>query len=152
VKILVDADSCPRAARNLVMRAAKRGGFGVVFVANRPVPGLWGDAIMELCPPGEGAADDRIVELARRGDLVITRDIPLAGRLVERDLAVMDDRGTVYTGENIRERLSLRNFTVDLARNGLGGERSPAYGRKEIRMMANSLDRLLVKLNPPRGT
>ncbi|MDR2375404.1 MAG: DUF188 domain-containing protein [Treponema sp.] len=154
MKIFVDADSCPRVARELVMRAAKRCGLTVVFVANRSIPGLQGDAIMELCPPEEGAADDRIVELARPGDLVITRDIPLAARLVERDLAVMDDRGNVYTGENIRERLSLRNFIVDLAHKGLGGERSPSYGKKEIRMMANSLDRLLVKLNPlpPRGT
>jgi uncharacterized protein YaiI (UPF0178 family) len=146
VKILVDADSCPRAARELVLRAAQRGGLTVIFAANRPVPGLRGDAVMELCPPGEGAADDRIVELALRGDLVITRDIPLAARLVERGVAVMDDRGGVYTGENIRERLSLRNFIVGLARNGLDTERSPSYGKREIKAMANSLDRLLVKL------
>ncbi|MDR0731663.1 MAG: DUF188 domain-containing protein [Treponema sp.] len=152
MKILVDADSCPRTARELVMRAAKRCSLTAVFVANRPVPGLWGDAMMELCPPGEGAADDRIVELARQGDLVITRDIPLAARVVELNVAVMDDRGNVYTGENIRERLSLRNFIVDLAHKGLDGERNPSYGKKEIRMMANSLDRLLAKLNPPRGT
>jgi uncharacterized protein YaiI (UPF0178 family) len=152
VKIFVDADSCPRAARELVLRAAKRGGFGAVFVANHSLPGLEG--LMELCPPEEGAADDRIVELARRGDLVVTRDIPLAARLVERDIAVMDDRGGVYTPENIRERLSLRNFIVGLARNGLDTERSPSYGKREIRAMANSLDRLLTRLNPPppRGT
>jgi uncharacterized protein YaiI (UPF0178 family) len=152
VKILVDADSCPRAARDLVLRAAQRGGFGAVFVANRPIPGL--AEFMELCPPGEGAADDRIVELARPGDLAVTRDIPLAARLVERGIAVMDDRGNVYNAENIRERLSLRNFVVDLARQGLDTERSPSYGKRELRAMANSLDRLLVKLNPtpPRGT
>jgi uncharacterized protein YaiI (UPF0178 family) len=152
VKILVDADSCPREARELLMRAAKRGDFTVLFVANRPIPGLGEKAVMELCPPEEGAADDRIVELARRGDLVVTRDLPLSARLVERDIAVMDDRGRVCTGENIRERLSLRNFVVDLARCGLDGERNPSYGKREIKMMADSLDRFLAKLNPPRGT
>jgi uncharacterized protein YaiI (UPF0178 family) len=146
VKILVDADSCPRAARELVLRAAERRGLDAVFAANRPIPGLRGRAVMELCPPGEGAADERLVELARPGDLVVTRDIPLAARLVERGIAVMDDRGRVYTTENIRERLSLRNFAVDLARRGLDGERNPAYGKRETRAMADSLDRLLTKL------
>jgi uncharacterized protein YaiI (UPF0178 family) len=152
VRVFVDADSCPRPARELVLRAAKRRGFGAVFVANRPIPGLEG--LMELCPPEDGAADDRIVELARQGDLAVTRDIPLAARLVERGVAVMDDRGGVYTPENIRERLSLRNFIVGLARNGLDTERNPSYGKQEARAMANSLDRLLTKLSPPppRGT
>jgi uncharacterized protein YaiI (UPF0178 family) len=107
---------------------------------------------MERCPPGEGAADDRIVALALRGDLAITRDIPLARRLVEKDVYVLDDRGRLYTRENIGERLSLRNFMVDLANRGLSPERSAAYGKKELKALADSLDRLLAKLIPPPGT
>lgn len=106
---------------------------------------------MECCPPGEGAADDRIVALALPGDLAVTRDIALAERLVEKGIRVLDDRGRVYTGENIRERLSLRNFTVNLAEAGLGPERIPGYGRKELKSMADSLDRLLAKLSPAPG-
>jgi uncharacterized protein YaiI (UPF0178 family) len=104
---------------------------------------------MECCPPGEGAADDRIVELALAGDLAITRDIPLAERLVERGALVLDDRGTAYTRENIREQLSLRNFMVGLADAGLGLERKAGYGRKELKAMADSLDRLLSKPDQP---
>jgi uncharacterized protein YaiI (UPF0178 family) len=153
MKILVDADSCPRPARELILRTAGRRDITAVFTANRPIPGLRGkNAVMEQCPPGEGSADDRIVDLARAGDLAITRDIPLAERLVEKGVHVLDDRGRVYTGENIRERLSLRNFMVNLADSGLGLERSPGYGRKELKAMADSLDRLLAKLNPPPGT
>ncbi|MDR3173831.1 MAG: DUF188 domain-containing protein [Treponema sp.] len=150
MNILVDADSCPRPARELVLRTAKRRGITAIFAANRPIPGLAG-AVMEQCPPGEGAADDRIVDLALRGDLVITRDIPLAKRLVEKDVYVLDDRGRLYTRENIGERLSLRNFIVDLAGRGLSPERSAAYGKKELKAMADSLDRLLAKLIPPPG-
>jgi uncharacterized protein YaiI (UPF0178 family) len=119
---------------------------------------------MELCPAGEGAADNRIVELAEPGDLVITRDIPLAFRLVEAvketgasredgavkeagaSLLVIDDRGRVYTRENIRERLSLRDFMVGLAESGLGMERIAAYGKKELKAFADGLDRVLVRL------
>jgi uncharacterized protein YaiI (UPF0178 family) len=101
---------------------------------------------MEICSPGEGSADNRIVELARPGDLVITRDIPLAQRLVDASILVMDDRGQVYTRENIGERLSIRNFMVGLAENGLRGERTASYGPKELKAMANSLDRILTRL------
>jgi uncharacterized protein YaiI (UPF0178 family) len=148
MKILVDADSCPRLARELVLRAAGRRGIKAIFAANRPIPGITGDyAAMELCPSGEGAADDRIVALAEPGDLALTRDIPLANRLVEADICVIDDRGRIYTRENIRERLSLRNFMVSLAENGLGMEHHASYGKKELKAMADSLDKLLSRLS-----
>jgi uncharacterized protein YaiI (UPF0178 family) len=147
MKILIDADSCPRPARELILRTARRTGLTAVFAANRPIPGLRGDSvIMELCPPGENSADNRVADLALPGDLAVTRDIALAERLIEKNVTVMDDRGRVYSRENIRERLSLRNFVVGLARDGLDPERSAAYGKKELKAMADSLDRLLVKL------
>jgi uncharacterized protein YaiI (UPF0178 family) len=146
MKILVDADSCPRQARELVLRSSARTGIPAVFAANRLIPGIEGAGVMELCAPGEGSADNRIVELARPGDLAITRDIPLARRLVDASILVMDDRGQVYTRENIGERLSLRNFMVDLAENGLRSERTASYGSKELKALANSLDRVLTRL------
>lgn len=146
MKILVDADSCPRPVRELVLRASARRGIQAIFAANRPIPGLSGDAVMELCAPAAGSADDRIAELARPGDLVITRDIPLALRLVEASILVIDDRGQVYTAENIRHRLSIRNFMVGLAENGLRGERTAVYGARELKAMADSLDRVLTRL------
>ncbi|MDR2418652.1 MAG: DUF188 domain-containing protein [Treponema sp.] len=150
MRIFVDADSCPRLTRLAVLRASARTGIQAVFVANRPIPGISSPTtLMELCPPGEGAADDRIVELARAGDLVITRDIPLAQRLVKASVMVMDDRGQEYTPENIRERLSLRDFMVGLAENGLGKDRVAQYGNKELKAFADSFDRILARmLNP----
>jgi uncharacterized protein YaiI (UPF0178 family) len=145
--IFVDADSCPRPARELVIRTVKRRPLKAVFAANRPIPLEAGRGIvMELCPPGEGSADNRIAELARQGDLVITRDVPLASRLVEKAILVIDDRGRVFTADNIRERLSLRDFTVGLAESGLGMERITSYGRKELKSFADSLDRELRRL------
>lgn len=147
MKILVDADSCPKPARELILRTARRRGIQAIFAANRLIPGITGEGVvMELCPAGEGAADDRIVELAEKGDLVITRDIPLASRLVEASIAVVDDRGQTYTRENIRERLSLRDFMVDLAESGLGMERIPSYGKRELKGFADGLDRVLTLL------
>jgi uncharacterized protein YaiI (UPF0178 family) len=146
VKILVDADSFPRPARELVLRSSARTGTEVLFAANRPIPGISGKkAVMELCPPGEDSADDRIVELALPGDLVLTRDILLAERLVEKEVRVLDDRGRNYSKENIRELRSIRDFIVSLAENSLGTKRTANYGKKELKAFADSLDRELGK-------
>jgi uncharacterized protein YaiI (UPF0178 family) len=147
MKILVDADSCPREARELVLRRAARLGIQAVFAANRPIPGITGKwAVMEICPASTNAADDRIAELASPGDLVISRDVPLAQRMVQAGIAIINDRGREYTRENIREMLSLRNFAVGLAENGLGVERIAAYGKKELKAFADTLDRILTRL------
>lgn len=143
--IYVDADSCPQAAREIVLRAASRLGIAAVFAANRPIPGVAGRAEMLVCGAGDGAADNRIVSLAAAGDIAVTRDIPLAARLVAAGVAVLDDRGRGYTAENTGERLSLRNFTVSLAENGLEFTRIKSYGKRDAKAFADSLDRLLTR-------
>jgi len=144
MKILVDADSCPKAARNLVLRRAEKLKLRTIFAANRFIPGADDTgAEMEICPNKENSADDRIVELAEKGDLVITRDIPLAKRLVEKDAAVFDDRGRIFTKENINELFSIRNFTVGLAQDGIEIQRTANYGKKDLKKFADSLDRIL---------
>ena len=142
MKILLDADSCPRAARELVVRRAQKLGIHVIFAANRLIPGS--DSVdMVISSNAENSADDRIVEMAEKGDLVITRDVPLAKRLVDKEVMAIDDRGRIFTANNINELLSLRNFTVGLADNGLDFERMPNYGKKELKTFADSLDRIL---------
>jgi uncharacterized protein YaiI (UPF0178 family) len=145
MKFLVDADSCPKSARDLVVRRAKKIDALVIFAANRQIEA---DGVqMEICSNKENAADDRIVELAEKGDLVVTRDIPLAKRLVEKEVAALYDRGRIFNKNNINELLSLRNFKVGLADNGLEIDRIANYGKKELKSFADSLDRLLAKLN-----
>jgi len=148
MKILVDADSCPKAARELILRTALRRKIPAVFAANRPIPGISGENItMAVCPAGENSADNKIAELAEPGDLAVSRDLALVKRLLEKDTAVIDDRGRVFSKDNINELLSLRDFTVGLAECGLGIERTVNYGKKECKTFADSLDRLLVKLS-----
>jgi len=146
MKILVDADSCPKPARELTLRFSRRRGIKVVFAANRPIPNINGEnVVMEICPPGENAADDRLVELAAPGDIAVSRDLALAKRLLEKNAVVIDDRGRLFTLEIINELLSIRNFTVALAENGLGTERTANYGKKELKAFADSLDRQITK-------
>ena len=146
MQILVDADSCPKEARKMISRFSGRLGIKTVFAANRLIPGLPKTALMEICPPGEGEADKRILALAQPGDLVVTRDLPLAERLVDAGVTVLDDRGRVFTKENIHQLRSLRDFMVGLAENGLGVERTSSYARNELNTFANSLDKELSRL------
>ena len=147
MKILVDADSCPAAVRELILRAAQRTKTHAFFAANRSIPGIEGEyARMVISPAIEGAADNSLAALSQKGDLAVTRDIPLAERLLKTGAAVLDDRGRIFTIENIREKLSLRNFTVDLAESGCEFERNAVYGKRELKTFADSFDKLLTKL------
>ncbi|MCL2557389.1 MAG: DUF188 domain-containing protein [Treponema sp.] len=152
MKIVVDADSCPRQARELALRAARRLGIQAVFAANRALADVSGPcARMEVCPNQENAADDRLAQLAMPGDLGITRDLGLAKRLLDKGCAVIDDRGRAFTKENINELLSIRTFTLSLSDNGLGQPRIAGYGKKESKAFADSLDRHLARLTRPKN-
>jgi uncharacterized protein YaiI (UPF0178 family) len=144
MKIFVDADSCPAAARNVIIRAAQRTGLAADFAANRVIPIPESPSfVMELCPDSPDAADDRIVSLAQKGDLAITRDVGLAKRLVENNVNVLDDRGRLFTKDNIGELYSIRCFRVGLAESGAEIVRTAAYGKKELKLFADSFDRIL---------
>jgi len=145
--IWIDADSCPRQVRDLVCRTGLRLKLRVQYVANHPIPIPEGPLfVMSIADNTPDAADDYIVEHASGNDLVITRDIPLAKRLVDKNLRVINDRGTVYTEKNINERLSMRNLMFDLYNSGIYPEKTGQFGKKEIQDFANALDREIHKL------
>lgn len=148
--IWVDADSLPREARAILGRRVSRPGSGLelqaVFVANRRIPLPPGDRIKSLTvPPGEGSADDQLLAEAVPGDIIITRDLPLASRAVSAGIRTLNDRGELWTPDTIRERLSLRDHLAALREAGLAAEmnRARAYGPREIKAFANALDRAI---------
>lgn len=147
MKIFVDADSCPQAVRAIVCRAAVREGLECVFAANRKIP-LPEDELIKMVQveEGEGVADQFIVDNSAPGDLVVTRDIPLAADLVEQKVVVVNDRGEIYTPENIRQRLSIRNLMKEFRDSGIMPDPDGSFGRKEIQLFANAFDRELRKL------
>ena len=150
MKIYVDADGFPRSARDILIRAALRLSVPVVFVANKAVRYASSPLLSSLIvSSGPDIADDRIVELALPGDLVVTADIPLADRVVSKGAYALNPRGKLYTEENIKEHLAVRDLLSELRDGGqisseTGGP--AAYGQKDGRAFANQLDRLLVRL------
>ena len=145
--IWIDGDSCPRPVRDILFRASKRESLQLIFVANRPIPLKKSDLISFIqTSKEEGSADNYIIENSVQGDLIITRDIPLAAELVERERKVLNDRGAVYTKENVRERLAQRDFNKMLREAGLDDERSSNFGQKEIRAFSNAFDRTICQM------
>ncbi len=132
IKIWVDADSCPTAIRDFVVKYAHNFSIKVVFVANKKINACFNDFEMIICNNEKDAADNYILEHATVQDLVITKDIIFASKLVEKSIAVINDRGTVFTKNNINEKLSDRDFDFQLAQIGLGGKKGSFYSKKEF--------------------
>lgn len=142
--IWVDADSCPRRVREIVVKAANRRDVRARFVSRQDV-GVRSVGAVEAVVSQEEDADEVIAAGVSAGDLVITRDIPLAARLVELDALVLNTRGEVYTRENVRERLSQRDFMYELRSSAAFREPGSRYGAREIAAFANAFDRELEK-------
>jgi uncharacterized protein YaiI (UPF0178 family) len=147
MEIWVDADACPVVIRETLFRAAERTGVTMTLVANKPVrlPAVAQNVHFVQVPAGFDAADKRIVELMAAGDLVITADVPLAAAAIEKGGVALNPRGELYTSENVRERLSVRNFLDELRGSGVNTGGPPALSQRERQMFANQLDRLLAR-------
>jgi uncharacterized protein len=146
MQIWVDADACPVVIREILFRAAERTGVLLTLVANKPVKLPTGRSVRFVqVPAGLDAADKRIVELMVSGALVITADVPLAAFAIEKGGVALNPRGELYTSENVRERLSVRNFLDELRGSGVNTGGPPALSQRERQMFANQLDRLLAK-------
>lgn len=148
MRILVDADSLKERLREIIAAAARRHGIEAVFVANRPirVPRTAGVTAIVV-----EDADDWIVASARAGDLGVTRDVPLAARLVPLGVEVITDRGEHYTSENIAARLSERDLATGFREAGILRQRGRPYGAREITAFANLLDRELTARSADRA-
>ncbi|CDF81697.1 YaiI/YqxD family protein [Pseudomonas sp. QL9] len=148
MRIWIDADACPRAAKELVAKFALKRKLEVVMVAGQPVAKpAFACVRLVVVPSGMDAADDYLVEQAEPGDLVICSDVPLADRLVKKGVDALDPRGREFDAKNMGERLAMRNLFTDLREQGQVGGGQAAYGEKDKQAFANALDRLLTRLN-----
>jgi uncharacterized protein len=145
MRIYVDADAFPNAVKNVVFRAVERVGIPLVLVTCQPFRIPESEWIsMEVVADGPDHADDWIAEAAAPGDLVITADIPLADRVVDRGALALDPRGTLYTAENVKERLATRDLLDELrgSDDRIGGG-PPPFHKKDVHAFASQLTRLL---------
>ena len=170
MQIWVDADACPRvikdfsaapscsaekpgayvpvcplaASRLALFRAAERQRIALILIANKPLLTPPSQYIRALqVPAGFDVADNHIIEQVQAGDLVITADIPLAAAVIARAAHALNPRGELYTPENIRERLNMRDFMDQLRSTGVNTGGPAVLSLSDRQAFANQLDRFL---------
>ncbi|MEH6610769.1 MAG: YaiI/YqxD family protein [Halioglobus sp.] len=148
MEIWVDADACPGAIKEMLFRAAQRTGMQLTLVANHALQ-VPPNANIRMLQVGSGfdVADDEIVKLVTKGDLVITSDIPLAAEVIDKGAHVLSHHGERFTQDNIGPRLNMRDFMDTMRSSGIQSGGPPPLGSKEKQQFANQLDQLLAVRN-----
>ena len=146
MKIWVDADACPGVIKDILFRAARRTGVSLTLVANQPirVPKSPNIAFIQVSA-GFDVADNEIVKRLEAGDLVITADIPLAAEAIEKSALALNPRGDMYTRDNIKARLSMRDFMDSLRGAGVDTGGPPPLQQNDRHAFGQQLDRLLAR-------
>jgi uncharacterized protein YaiI (UPF0178 family) len=147
MKLWIDADACPRAIKEVIIRAAERLRIPTVFVANS-FQQLPRSAVLSFVqvPKGFDVADSYVLANCEEGDVCVTQDIPLAAELVAKKVHALNPRGEHYTESNVRERLNMRDFMDSMRGAGMVTGGPPPLNAQDVQLFANSFDRLLTKL------
>ncbi|MFT2090913.1 YaiI/YqxD family protein [Paraglaciecola sp. 2405UD69-4] len=144
MKIWVDADAVPVVIKEILNRAAQRKEVETIYVANQFIRTPASKFIRSMqVPQGFDVADDEIVKLVETGDLVITSDIPLAAEVIEKGALALSGRGELFTTENIRSRLNIRDFMDTMRASGEQSGGPPPLSQKDRQNFSNHLDRIL---------
>lgn len=152
MNIWVDADACPNVIKDILFRAADRARLQTTLVANQQIRVPPSPYIRNVqVSSGFDEADNYIAEQVLPGDLVITADIPLAAQVIDKGALALSPRGELYDNNNIRERLTMRDFMDELRGSGIdtGGPSQLKHGDRQA--FANQLDRWLARLSHPKG-
>ena len=146
MKIWVDADACPVVIKDILYRAAERTGIQLSLVANQAITVPRSRYINSIrVASGFDVADNEIVKRLDAGDLVITSDIPLAAEVIEKGGQALSPRGELYTANNIKSRLNMRDFMETLRASGVDTGGPPALSQGDRKAFADHLDKILVK-------
>ncbi len=146
MKIWVDADACPVVIKEILYRASERKNIKLILVANKPLRTPPSSLVSSIrVAAGLDVADNEIVKQLTAGDLVITADIPLAANVIEKNAYALNPRGEFYSAENIRSRLSMRDFMDELRASGVDTGGPPPMAAGDKQKFANELDRFLTR-------
>ena len=144
MKIIVDADACPVVIKEILFKAAVRTKIPMLLVANHAmrIPPAANIQFLQV-PQGFDIADNEIVDRVEEGYLVITSDIPLAAELIEKGGLVLSPRGEVFDKQNIKGRLTTRDFMETMRASGEHTGGPPPMSQRERKDFAGHLDRYL---------
>ena len=145
-KIYIDGDAFPNALKPIIIKQINRLHVETIVVANKKINIGKSDLVKYLIvEQGADVADAKIVELAQAGDLVITADIPLADFIISKDAHAIDHRGELYSVDNIKQYLAMRNLMDKIRESGEITKGPKPFGQKDAELFANQLNAFLSK-------
>jgi len=146
LKIYVDGDAFPNLLKPILLKQIERLNLQTIVVANKKVS-LGKSKLVQymIVEAGADEADNQIVEMLEEGDLVITADIPLADRTISKNAHAIDHRGELYSVDNIKQYLAMRNLMEKIRESGEITKGPKAFGQKDAEMFANQLNAFLAK-------
>ena len=149
IKIYVDADACPGTVKEILYRISQCTGIEVILVANQPLSTPRIPTVRSIqVSQGFDVADDHIVTLVQKHDLVITADIPLAAEVIDKGGKALNPRGELYTAANIKARLNMRDFMDSMRNSGVQvGGGPPPLSQRDRMDFANAIDRYIAKFS-----
>jgi len=144
--LFIDGDAFPNLLKPIVLRSIERLSIPTKVIANKKIH-IGKSKYIEYIIVAQGAdeADHHIVELCKEGDLIITADIPLADRIISKYAHAIDHRGELYSTENIKQYLAMRNLMENIRESGEITKGPKAFGQKDAHAFANQLNAFLTK-------
>ncbi|MBA3721920.1 MAG: YaiI/YqxD family protein [Parachlamydiaceae bacterium] len=142
--IWIDGDACPKAVKEIIFKSSRRLNITVILVANS-YQNLPPSDLIKLIVVDKGfdAADEHIIDQVQIHDLVITADIPLAAKVLKKKAIALNPRGEIYNENTICSILSMRDFMKELRDAGTITSGPAAFGPKDIKQFADSLNKLI---------
>ncbi|MDZ7818601.1 MAG: YaiI/YqxD family protein [Aliarcobacter sp.] len=148
MKLFIDGDAFPNLLKPIILRAIEKQKIDTIVIANKKINiGISKHIKYIIVDQGADEADHKIVEMLDTDDLVITADIPLADRTIERNAHAIDHRGSMYTKDNIKQYLAIRNLMQDIRDSGEITKGPAPFSQKDAQQFANSLNSFLQKYN-----
>jgi len=144
--IYIDGDAFPNALKPIIIKQINRLHVETIVMANKKINiGKSEFVKYVVVDAGADEADDKIVEALDVGDLVITADIPLADRVISKDAHAIDHRGELYSVDNIKQYLAMRNLMDKIRESGEITKGPKPFGQKDAELFANQLNAFLSK-------
>lgn len=152
LKIFIDADSCP--VKDEVYRVARRYELEVSVVSATWLR-LPDDPLISLEVVRESgdldAVDDWIVERAARGDVVVSDDILLASRCLEKGAHPLTTRGKEYTPDSIGEAVATRELMAGLRETGAVTGGPAPFTKSDRSQFLQQLDEIVNRVRRGRS-
>ena len=148
MKLFIDGDAFPNLLKPIIFRAIEKQKLDTIVIANKKINIGESNYIKYIIVDlGADEADHKIVEMLNPNDLVITADIPLADRTIDKNAHAIDHRGSMYTKDNIKQFLAMRNLMQEIRDSGEITKGPAPFSQKDAQQFANSLNAFLQKYN-----